>query len=90
MDLKDYPLFNYQVIYADPAWAYENWSKEGAHKNASSHYDCMTIDDIKKLPVGQLASKDCVLFLWVTDPLLQEGLDVMKAWGFKYQTVAFT
>lgn len=90
MKLKDYPLFNYQVIYADPAWSYENWSKEGAHKNASSHYDCMTIDDIKKLPVGQLASKDCVLFLWVTDPLLQEGLDVMKAWGFKYQTVAFT
>ncbi len=50
----------------------------------------MSLEDIKNLPIGHLASKDCVLFLWVTDPLLQEGLDVMRSWGFEYQTVAFT
>lgn len=88
--LEGLPLFHYGVIYADPAWQYENWSEAGAHKNASSHYDCMSIAEIKELPVGHHANKDCVLFLWVTDPLLPEGLEVMKSWGFKYQTVAFT
>ncbi len=28
--------------------------------------------------------------MWVTAPKMQEGLDLMKAWGFEYNTVAFT
>ncbi len=88
--MNNLPLFHYGAIYADPAWNFENYSEAGEAKNANQHYDCMDIEAIKNLPVGQLASKNCVLFMWVTDPLLQEGLDVMRAWGFKYQTVAFT
>jgi len=30
-----------------------------------------------------------LLFLWVTFPLLQEGIDTLKKWGFTYKTVAF-
>lgn len=88
--MENLPLFHYGAIYADPAWLFENYSEKGEEKNATQHYDCMDIDAIKALPVGHLAKTDCVLFLWVTDPLLPEGLEVMKAWGFKYQTVAFT
>jgi len=33
---------------------------------------------------------DSVLFLWTTDPLLPQALEVMAAWGFAYKTVAFT
>ena len=54
-----------------------------------SHYDCMSLDDMKKLPVAQLAAKDCTLFLWVTDPFLPAGLELISAWGFTYKTVAF-
>jgi N6-adenosine-specific RNA methylase IME4 len=50
----------------------------------------MTISEIKALPVADLADKDCILFLWVTFPLLQEGLDTIKAWGFKYKTLGFS
>jgi len=88
--LQDLPLFHYGAIYADPAWLFENWSEKGEGKNANQHYDCMTIDEIKAMPVGHHANKDCVLFLWVCDPLLLEGIEVMKAWGFQYKTVAFT
>ena len=84
------PLFKYGAIYADPPWNFHNFSEAGEGRNAKSHYDCMSLEDIKALPVGSLASRDCVLFLWVTDPLLREGLEVMAAWGFKYKTVAFT
>lgn len=50
----------------------------------------MPLEDIKALPVEELAGRDCVLFLWATFPMLQEALDVIHAWGFKFKTVAFT
>ena len=50
----------------------------------------MKLSDICALPVAEIAHKDAALFLWVTFPNLQEGLKVIKAWGFRYCTVAFT
>ena len=49
----------------------------------------MSVDEICKLGVAELAADDCVLFLWATFPQLQEALRVIKAWGFQYKTVAF-
>ena len=49
----------------------------------------MSIDDIKKLPIQEIAEKDCMLFLWVTFPTLLESFEVIRAWGFQYKTVAF-
>ena len=49
----------------------------------------MGIDEIRALPVAELAEKDCALFLWVTVPCLLEGLSVLQAWGFQYKTIAF-
>ncbi len=79
----------YQVIYADPPWAYRVWSKKGAGRSAESHYPTMSMEDIKALPVEKLADKDCALFLWVTFPMLKEAWSVMEAWGFSFKTVAF-
>jgi N6-adenosine-specific RNA methylase IME4 len=50
----------------------------------------MSIDDIKNLPVKELADKKSVLFMWVTMPKLNECFDVIKEWGFEYKTVGFT
>ena len=72
----------YKVIYADPPWAYKVWSKKGAGRSAESHYPTMDIAAIKALPVGELADKDCALFLWITFPMLREAWGVMDAWGF--------
>lgn len=79
----------YSVIYADPPWHYKVYSKKGAGRSAESHYPTMNVEDIKALPVAGIADKDCALFLWVTFPCLLEGLEVIKAWGFAYKTVAF-
>lgn len=49
----------------------------------------MTLADLRTLPVAELAAPDCALFLWVVDHLLDECIDVGKAWGFKYKTRAF-
>jgi len=49
----------------------------------------MTIEDIAALPVKQIATTDCSLFLWATWPMFLEALAVIEAWGFKYKTAAF-
>jgi N6-adenosine-specific RNA methylase IME4 len=82
----------YQVICADPPWTYQPWSTKEVQGNrvVSCHYGTMSLPDIKALPVADYADKNCALFLWVTDPLLQEGLDVIQSWGFSFKTVGFT
>jgi N6-adenosine-specific RNA methylase IME4 len=82
----------YSVIYADPPWSYRD-KRDGNDRNAgsaSNQYSTMSPQDIKELPIGELASDNCMLFMWATFPNLQEALNVIKAWGFVYKTQAFT
>lgn len=81
----------YNVIYADPPWSFKTYSQKGkAKKSADAHYRCMDLSDIKQMPIQKLAEDDCVLFMWVTFPMLEQGLELMEAWGFEYKTCAFT
>ena len=82
----------YQIIYADPPWSYadklgSNTAKMGA---CEYHYKTMTHSQLLELPINKLADDNCILFLWVTMPKLNEVFDYIKAWGFTYKTVAFT
>lgn len=79
----------YQVIYADPPWRYYVYSKKGLGRSAESHYPTMSIDEIKMLPINDIADNNCLLFLWVTFPTLLQAFEVIHAWGFQYKTVAF-
>jgi len=79
----------YKTIYADPPWRFKNFSEKGEGRNAISHYDCLTLADLKKLNIQRYADKDCALFMWVTDPMLDQGIELMQDWGFKFKTVAF-
>ena len=80
---------HYRVIYADPPWTFATYSRKGKGRSAEAHYDCMSMEDIKALPVAQWAADDCVLFLWTTDPLLEKAFEIIRAWGFTYKTVGF-
>lgn len=81
----------FDIIYADPPWSYKTWSGKGKEKkSAENHYDCMTKNDIQNLPIKNMSSDNSVLFLWVTFPCLEEGMELIKKWGFTYKTVAFT
>jgi len=85
-----FPKKKYNIIYADPAWYFKSWSRKGEKRNAILHYDCMSINDICNLPIRDISKDDCILFIWVIDPMLPDALQVIKSWGFKYKTVAFT
>ncbi len=80
----------YNVIYADPPWSFKHYSDKGKGRAPDNHYKCQNLQDIKDLPIEDLAAENCVLFMWVTYPFLQKGFEVLKAWGFQYKTVGFT
>jgi len=85
-----FPKRKYNIIYADPAWHFKTYSNKGQKRSALRHYDTMDIDNIYDLPVKSICDDDCILFLWVIDSMLPQALEVIKRWGFKYKTVAFT
>jgi N6-adenosine-specific RNA methylase IME4 len=76
----------FRVIYADPAWSYNDKQDTTQLGGAAKHYDTMSTSNICSLPVNNILEKDSVLFLWVTSPLLEDGLRVIMEWGFKYKT----
>jgi len=84
-------MTKYDVILADPPWAYSAWDKntgpEG--RTAAKHYDTVRSWNIAKFPVGDLAEDNCAMFLWVTWPVLYEAQDVIDSWGFRYTTIAW-
>lgn len=94
---------HYGVIYADPPWRFNTWSEKGrgrcpdgrlprpqSRRNAPArHYETMSLDDIRSLPVSLLAAPDCVLFLWAIDPFLPKAIELATGWGFRYQTIGF-
>ena len=76
----------FRVIYADPAWSYNDKQDTFQLGGAAKHYDTMSVLEICSLPVNEISEKDSVLFLWVTSPLLEDAFTVIKSWGFKYKT----
>ena len=86
-----FPNKKYQIIYADPPWKFIGWNvNKPGKKSPSQHYDCQDLEWIKNLPIQSIADDNCILFLWVTYPILEISFDVIKSWGFKYATVGFT
>lgn len=89
----------YQVIYADPPRRY-NSRKTGGERNdktkfgggAEKHYPLMRDKDLLNMQefIQSISDDNCIMFMRATMPRLDFAIDLMKHWGFKYKTVAFT
>ena len=77
----------YNIIYEDPAPEYKE--SGSGNRVVKSHYSTMSIDEICKLPVKEICEEKAILFLWVTFPRLEQGLETIKAWGFEYYGLGF-
>jgi N6-adenosine-specific RNA methylase IME4 len=73
----------FSTIYADPPWRHDN---QASRASASNHYPTMTLEDICREPVSELAAKNCHLHLWATSPMLPEAFKVISSWGFEYKS----
>lgn len=75
------------TILADPPWRFTNRTGKVAPEHRRlDRYDTMTLDDIRALPVANVAADNSHLYLWVPNSLLPQGLQVMEAWGYRYVT----
>lgn len=100
----DLPLKKYDIIYADPPWDYGgkmqfdksstkaesmDWQKKIFISSANFKYPTLKTKQMSTIPISEIASEDCLLFMWVTNPHLAQGIALGQDWGFEYKTVAF-
>jgi len=81
----------YKIVYADPAWVYDDRAiSKSRDRGAEGKYLCSSIEDMGEIINNIPVDKDSLCLMWCTYPKLREGLKLMKLWGFKFKTVAFT
>ena len=90
----DLPDHRYAIVYCDPPWDYRGQTQHaGTGKpstgGAASHYPTVTLAELKTLNVETITEPDCLLFMWSTSPHLDQAIELGKAWGFAWATVAF-
>lgn len=74
----------FTVLLADPPWQYSHAISE--NRAIENHYNTMDTEEIASLPVNEICTRSAVLFLWVPNPKLEEGIYVLNEWGFTYRT----
>ncbi|WP_207953682.1 MT-A70 family methyltransferase [Shewanella decolorationis] len=73
----------YQLIYADPPWAFSNQNTGGSMKySAQAKYTVTSTEDLKRLDVNSIADDNCVLVMWYVGAMPQDAIDLVKSWGF--------
>ena len=100
----DFPNKKFEVLYADPPWDYGGKSQfdKTLNKNlnpdyqkriflstSSFKYPTMKFNELVELPIKNITADNCILFLWSTNPHLEQAINLGKRWGFEYKTVAF-
>jgi N6-adenosine-specific RNA methylase IME4 len=84
------PRHHFRAIVADPPWHTKNYTPDIGNRDTRRHYRTISVKEIAALPVAEIVAPDCHLFLWFPHAHLLEALEVTKAWGFKYSSIAFT
>lgn len=78
----------FDVIVADPPWRFaDRLTMSATRRGAAANYATMSAEDVAGLGVASVASEPSVLALWTPAALLDDGLAVMKAWGFQPKTL---
>ena len=94
----------FDIIYCDPPWDYggktqfdktcmksenKGWLKDIFISAANFKYPTVKTKDLMKIPIQKICADNCLLFMWVTNPHLAQGIQLGEAWGFEYKTVGF-
>jgi len=84
------PSGPFGAILCDPPWAFRTYGKQDvAPARGAQPYSVMSLDDIKALPVQNVAARDCLLFMWTVSHLQGPAFEVAAAWGFRPVSIAF-
>ncbi len=89
-----FPNKKYSIIYADPPWDYKGQFQHTGSGGKDSggavrHYPTVSVSEMKTWDVASISEEDCLLFMWSSSPHLDQAIQLGKAWGFRWATVAF-
>ena len=74
----------YRIIYLDPPWQYQDTTCQGA---AALQYSTMSLDDLKKLRIPELAHPEGAFFwIWSTFPKIRDQVphELIGHWGLRW------
>jgi N6-adenosine-specific RNA methylase IME4 len=77
------PSGDWGVICIDPPWHYHLRDKDDSHRGRIT-YPSMTDDQIKELPIREVAADDAYIFLWTTSNHLELSFECLRCWGFEF------
>jgi N6-adenosine-specific RNA methylase IME4 len=80
------PRGPFHVLVVDPPWPYEKRGDDATHRGVVP-YPSMPLEQIRALPVPDLAGPDAILLLWATNTFLPDACAAVRAWGFEHRTV---
>jgi N6-adenosine-specific RNA methylase IME4 len=84
--LAGLPLFHFKVIHIDPVWSYTMRTPKGYEKSPQKHYDCLTIEQLKDIPIGQHAAPDSAMVMWGVFPMMPQAIELLAHYGYRYVT----
>jgi N6-adenosine-specific RNA methylase IME4 len=82
------PSGPYGCIVADPPWAWVSYAGKASapHRTEDAPYDVMSMEELRALPVADIAAKDCVLHMWVIGSHLDQAIELGRHWGFAFKS----
>lgn len=85
--LPSLPKGKFRCIVIDPPYDVKKIERaERPNQYKEMDYPIMSVDEIKELPIPDLAEqKGCHVYLWTTHKYLPSALRIFEAWGVKYQ-----
>jgi N6-adenosine-specific RNA methylase IME4 len=80
------PRGPFRVIVVDPPWPYTSRADDATHR-AANPYPVESIEELKRKPIDELATKDAILWLWTTNAFMREAHELVEAWGFQAKSI---
>lgn len=95
LPLPPLPDVRFPVVSIDPPW---HWKARASTQNPQhvrspqKHYPTMDLEHVEAIPMKQIAAPDAHIFLWITGPLLAQGVHnrLFRAWGVRPSSIVFT
>ncbi|HEY0090117.1 MAG TPA: MT-A70 family methyltransferase [Candidatus Lokiarchaeia archaeon] len=83
------PKRKFNTIVIDPAWQISMTGevKRKEHRAEKLPYKTMTLEEIKQIPIKDIANVGCHVYCWTTNKMLKQTFDVLEAWGVNFHLV---
>lgn len=86
--MRDLPRNHFGAILCDPPWSFRTYGGEDAVPTLGEDpYETMALEELKALPVAEVAAPDCLMVMWVISSHIPQAIELAEHWGFTYRSL---